>query len=470
MLIRRAIDWVRQRWSTEGGYRELAVLAVPLILMTCSWTIQQFINRVFLTWYSPDALAASTPAGILNFAFMSFFIGTAGYVETFVAQYFGAGRHERIGPAFWQGIYVAIIGGLVLLAAIPLARPIFRGAGHPPNIQVQEVIYFQILCLGAMPSLASTAMGAFFAGRGVVWPVMWVNILGSSVNVVLDYLLIFGHFGFPEWGIKGAGIATVASAVTQFVAYFILLSKPSNERQFRTLSGWRFDTELFKRLIRFGSPSGIQFLIDMSAFATLNLLVGRLGGLSMAATNIAFNINMLAFMPMLGAGFAVSILVGQYLGRNRPEVAQKAAWSGFQLTVVYVAIVAAAYVLVPGVFLAPYGAEANPHSFAPIHALAIVLLRFVAAYCLFDTMNIIFSSAIKGAGDTRFVMFMLAVMSTLGLVLPAFVAVVWLHGGIYTIWTIATIYYSLLGIAFFMRFLGGKWKNMRVIEMPPPQP
>lgn len=468
MFLRRVINAIRRRHYAEGGYRELAVLAVPLILTTASWSIEQFIDRIFLTWHSPEAVAAALPSGMLNFALMSFFMGTTMYVETFVAQYFGAGRHERIGPSFWQGIYVAILGGLVLLIAVPFAKPIFRAVGHPALVQQYEVTYFQILCFGAMPALASGAMSAFFSGRGSVWPVMWVNVLSTVVNIVLDYVLIFGKFGFPAWGIKGAAIATVLSGVASFLAYLVLLARPAYERQFRTLSGWRFDPKLFKRLLRFGLPNGSQFFLDMASFTAFILLVGRLGTDPLAATVIAFNINALVFMPMLGTGFAVSILVGQYLGRDRPDVAQRAAYSGFQVTFAYTLVFAAAYVLLPGLFLVPYGAEADPATFPAIRAIAVALLRFVAIYSLFDTMNIIFSSAIKGAGDTRFVMLIMIVLAVLALLIPCFIAIVMFHAGIYITWTIATIYYSLLGFAFFFRFLGGKWKKMRVIEAPSP--
>jgi len=468
LLLRNGIGAFRRRWTAEGGYGEFLVIAGPLILMTSSWSIQQFVNRIFLTWHSKEALDASTPAAILNMALMSFFMGTVTYAETFVAQYYGAKRYQRIGPSFWQGIYVAIIGGIVLLIAAPFAKPIFHFVGHAPAVQHNEVVFFQILCLGAMPALASMAMAGFFAGRGETWPVMWVNFLGMAVNIVLDYLLIFGKFGFPEWGIKGAGIATVSANVVEALVYMALLAKPSHERKYHTLSGWRFDAGLFGRLLRFGAPSGIQFFIDLGAFAVFLLFVGRLGEDPQAATNIAFSINTVAFMPMLGSGFAVSILVGQYLGRDRPGVAQKAAYSGFHLTFAYMAVIAALYVLAPQLFLAPFAANADPKTFPAIAALTVILLRFVAVYSIFDTMNIIFSSAIKGAGDTRFVMLMIIVLSTFALVIPTFVAVVLLHENLYVAWTIASIYFSLLGFAFLFRFLGGKWKRMRVIEPAPP--
>ncbi len=107
---------VKNRWQADYGYREVLRVAFPLILSTGSWSLQQFIDRMFLTWYSPEAIAASMPAGMVSWTLASLFMGTAAYVNTFVAQYYGARRMERIGPAVWWGIYVT--GFVVVVAAV----------------------------------------------------------------------------------------------------------------------------------------------------------------------------------------------------------------------------------------------------------------------------------------------------------------------------------------------------------------
>jgi MATE family multidrug resistance protein len=455
------------RWNGEGGYREVLALAIPLILSTGAWTVQLYVDRMFLSWYSAEAIAAAMPAGLLNYTLMSPFLGTAGYVETFVAQYYGAGSYHRIGPAVWQGVHVSVAGGLLMLCFFPLAGPIFDLVGHTAPVRHLEVAYFQILCLGGIPGIASSALGGFFAGMGRPWPVMWVTAVSTAVNLVLDYALIFGVGGFPELGIRGAAIATVISAVFSLVVFLALMIAGSNNRTFRTLSGWRPDKELFSRLLRFGVPSGMQFFLEMAGFTAFVLLVGRLGTVSLAATNIAFNINTLAFMPMIGAGIAVSVLVGQYLGKNRPDLAQKSTYSGFHLTFVYMTAVAAGYAFVPEIFVAPFAAKSDPKQFAEVYPLAVILLKFVALYSIFDTMNLIFASAVKGAGDTRFVMYMVVVLSGLILVGPTYLAVVVFGYGLMAPWVFATAYVIILGFAFYFRFLNGKWKTMRVIEGPP---
>jgi MATE family multidrug resistance protein len=422
---------------------------------------------MFLAWYSPEAIAGAMPAGVLNYTIMSLFIGTATYVSTFVAQYYGAGEEKRIGAAVRQGALISLMGGIVLLALIPPAGAMFDLIGHDPAVRAYEKVYFRILCFGGVPAIAAAAFSGFFSGRGSTLPVMWVNILATAVNLGLDYLLIFGNFGFPRWGVAGAAIATVASAVFSCSAFLILMLTPGNVRRFAFFRGGFIDLSLLGRMLRFGLPNGVQFFLDVAGFSIFILLVGRLGATELAATAIAFNINTLAFMPMIGLGIAVSILVGQRLGRNDSRSAERAVWSGFQLTFLYMGTVAFLYVAVPDLFLAPFFKGSGFPAGAGIHDTAVVLLRFVALYSLFDTMNIIFASAIKGAGDTRFVMYMILSFSVVVLAVPCWIALTVFHADVYILWGITTAYVCLLGVAFLLRFLGGKWKAMRVIETAP---
>jgi MATE family multidrug resistance protein len=461
---------LRNRWNSKGGYREVLVIAIPLILSTASWSVQHFVDRMFLSWYAPEAIAAAMPAGMVYFSIVSIFMGTAGYASTFVAQYYGAKRFDRIGPALWQGVYVSLAGGFALLCLIPFGESIFRLVGHDELVQHSEVVYFQIICLGGGPYIASYALSGFYSGRGRTWPVMWVNIFATAVNLILDYALIFGHWGFPEMGIKGAGIATVIAGIFSLLAFLALISTGAYNQTYHTIKGWRPERQLFVRLLRFGVPSGVQFFLEMVGFTVFVLLVGRLGTISLAATNIAFNINTLAFMPMIGCGIAISMLVGQYLGADKPDLAQTSAYSGFHLTFAYMTSIAAAYLLLPNIFVTPFALQADPQAFSEIYQYCIILLRFVAVYSIFDTMNIIFCSAIKGAGDTRFVMFMTVILSVFVLILPTYLAIVVFEYGLMISWLLATIYVIMLSVAFYFRFLNGKWKTMRVIEHTPQPP
>lgn len=461
------LERFRSRWRSPAGYRQLLSMAIPLILSMGAVSIQHFVDRMFLTWYSPVAIAATLPAGILNFTIISLFLGTAGYVNAFVAQYYGAGKLGKIGPCVWQGIYVALAGGAVLLMIAPASGAIFRFVGHSLEVQEAETVYFRILCYGGFFPIASGAMAGFFSGRGQNWPVMVINTAATLVNVILNYLLIFGNWGFPEMGVTGAALGTVISGAVAFLAYLAIMMWPAFDKLYNSISGWRLDRELFRRLLKFGLPSGVQFFVDMAGISAFLLIVGRIGTIELAATNIAFNVNTLAFMPMIGFGVAISVTVGQYIGEGKPKLAERAVYSGAHITFLYMTLIAAAYVAVPQVFVAAFAAKANPEEFGPVGDLVRILLRFVALYTIFDTLNIVFASAIKGAGDTRFVMIMIAVLSVGGLMIPSFLVLVVFQKGVYAAWIILSVYIIVLGVGFLFRFLTGKWKTMRIIEQSP---
>jgi MATE family multidrug resistance protein len=462
--MRRLVQKLTDRYPGESGYREVLILAIPLIFGSGAIAIQQFIDRMFLAWYSPEAIAATMPAGVVYFTVMSLFTGTANYVSTFVAQYWGAHQFDRIGSIIWQGMYVSLIAGLILLLLVPLARQFFFWVGHDPEVQLLETIYFQLLCLGAAPAVLSAALSGFYTGMGKTMPVMWVNFFGTSVNMLLNYLLIFGKWGLPAWGVFGAGIATVIATFITAVIFLIMVLWPENEKQYSTKSNWHFDPVLFLRLLRYALPNGIQFTIEHIGFSAFILLVGRLGTVELAATNIAFNINMLAFMPMIGFGTAISVLVGQKLGKNCPDLSEKSVYSGLHLTLLYFLVMALLYLFAPALFIWPFSAGAEPGSLAEIEKMVVILLRFIALYSLFDALSITFSSGVKGAGDTQFVMLIIIGFSLFGLTLPIYLALSIFKLGLYTAWTIITIYIALMGFIFMARFLGGKWKTMRVID------
>ncbi len=451
-------------WQQAGGYGETIRLAFPLILSTSAWSLQHFIDRMFLAWYSPAAIAASMPAGFLEFTIASLFIGTTSYISTFVAQYYGANQYEQIGKIIWQGLFFSLFAMVIILAWLPFAGLLFRLAGHAPEIQRLEQQYFVVLIAGGGFPIAAAALSSFFSGRGDVWTVMWVNVIATVVNIGLDYLLIFGKYGLPELGMRGAAVATVMSAVVSFALFMGLMLRAKFRRQYHTWSGRKFDAHMFRRLLYFGLPGGAHSFLDCLGFALFILLVGRYGAEALAATNIAFNINTLAFMPMFGFGIAVSVIVGQRLGENNPTLAERSTWSAAHLTFLYMLILSVLYVVVPGLFLHPFGKQATVVSFQPIYNYGVILLRFVALYSLFDAMNIVFSAAIKGAGDTRFVMFISVTLSWIVMVIPTFLATIIFHWSLFVSWSFATAYVVLLGLIFLVRFLQGKWKSMRVIE------
>ena len=449
--------------SHPGGSRELLKLALPLILSQSFMTVQVFVDTVLLSWHDPLEMAASFPAVMWYWLFFGVLQVTAGYTSTFVAQYTGAARPHRVGPAVWQGIHFAVVAGVLFLLVVPLAPFFISLGGHTPEIQRLETIYLKCLAFAALPMLVMGAVNGFFSGRGQTWTILAIEGFGTAVNVALALVLIFGRWGFPEMGIAGAGWATVAGSWAAALLALGLMLRKKYRAAFGTLAGWRPERELFRRLMTYGGPAGMQVFLDVLVFNFFTQLVGRLGDAALGATTLTIRLNMIAFLPMMGLGQAICILVGQRLGANRPDLAEKSVYTGLKWAFGYMCAVATVYVAVPTLLLAVFEGDKEPEKFAAIAALVPNLLLCVAVFSVADAINLSFAFALRGAGDTKYVTLLTFALAWPLMVIPTAVTV-YAGGSVYWCWVFATLHILAMSVCFWFRFRSGKWKAMRVIE------
>jgi MATE family multidrug resistance protein len=452
--------------SAGEGAGAVLRLAWPLVLSNSLWTLQIFIDRILLGHAGSESLAAGMASAVVFWTVLTLFQNIVNYATTFVAQYTGAGRDAEVGPVVWQAIYFAIAAGAVFAALAPLAGPLVSLGRHTPELQGLEATYLRCLCLAGLPTLLTSAACSFFAGRGQSRVVLAINAFGLAINAVTAYALIFGHWGFRARGIAGAGIATVVGSSASAVLGMALLMRPRHRMRCRTVAGWHFDRALLARLLRFGVPNGVFSALDALAFSFFLMFVGRLGEVELAATTVAFTLNLLCVLPMLGIGQAVEVLVGQHLGGDRPNTAARLTWVGLGLAAVFTGVIVLVYVLFPEPLAAMFRRKADAAAWEAILQRVPVLLRFVCLYALFDCVNVVVSFALRGAGDTRFVTRVALALPWPTMVLPTWA--VWYHGwDLYWAWAFASLYIMSLAIVFLVRFHQGKWRSMRVIAALP---
>lgn len=451
-----------------GGYRELIDLSLPLVLSSSFTTVQIFIDRLFISRVGKDATAAAMPAVAYFWTPMALLQFTVMYVTVFVAQYAGAGRPKRIGPVVWQAVYFGLVAGALFPLLIPVVNALIRLTEHGPFVKELESIYFAALTWAAAPMLMVAAANGFFAGRGESWSVLGVNAVGMAVNAALAYPLIALRADDPAGAMAGAGHAAAVGSLASAVLGLALLFRRKFRDEFDTLAGWRFDPALFRRLMRYGLPNGTQWCIEGLAFTTFILIVGNMGDAVAAATTVTFSLNLLTFLPVAGLGQGVEVLVGRRQGEGRPDLSAKSTWAGAVLATGWMGLVAAAYCLIPGALVWPFAREMEPREWEPVGLLVPVLLRFVAAYSLADGINIIVAYALRGAGDTRFVTLVAIGLSWPLMVVPTWY--VWKNGyGVELAWAAATAYIAAMAAVFILRFRGGKWRTMKVIETTVPE-
>jgi len=439
-------------------------VSLPLVVSMATTMILEVTDRIFLAHYSIDAIAAATPGGLTAFLFIAFFMGVGGYVNVFVAQYTGAGLDGRVGAAVWQGVYFSVFAGAVLASLYGVAVPLFDLVGHDEAIRRLEVGYFRILCLGGGFSVLAATLSCFFSGRGLTRPVMLVHLAGMLLNIPLNYALINGRWIFPEMGIAGAGLGTVVSWALIAALFAGLIFTRPHDRRYGVLANRRFETALFRRLLRFGVPGSLQFTMDLFAFTFFVLMVGRIGSVELAVTNIVLTINSLAFMPIMGFSMGTSTLVGQALGRGAPAAAAADVRVTLHLIYIYTCLTALFYLIWPEWTLSLFYARSlPPETPARMAEMGVVLLRFVAFYIFFDAQYMIYTGALRGAGDTRFIMWAIGGLSAATMILPIFIGVAFFDMGVYFAWGCVTVFIVSLFTAALLRFRHGKWRTMRVI-------
>ncbi len=444
---------------------EILKIAWPLIVANSFWNLQLTIDRIYLSNYSTESLAAALSVMGVFWVPMALLQQTAAYLMTFVAQYVGAKQEEKIGAAVWQSLYLSIGGGLLMLLLIPLSGPLFTWIGHSPNVRILETDYFVALCSSALPTALIGSASGFYTGLGRTQIIIWINCAGLVCNIILDYILIFGHFGFPAMGIAGAGYATsLSNWFAAFLGLWLLL-KNEHELRYRVRSLWRFNFALMTRFIRYGLPSGLQWSLEGLAFTVFLIFIGRMnnGDAGLAASSIVVTVMLLGILPALGVAQAVLVLVGRYLGEKKPNEAEKCVWSGLEVAGAYIFVMGLSFALFPGFYLSWFQNSNDPALWNQVSRIVPLLFLYVAVFTNFDNMNLVFSFALKGAGDTRFVSLVALTLPWPIMVWPTWQMKDWDHA-LFWAWGAASLFIVSQALVFHRRFAGGKWKEMSVIN------
>jgi len=431
---------------------------------------------MFLYAYSDRAAAGAMGAGTMFWAVTCLPVGVFGFTSTFVAQYVGVGRMDRAMRSVIQGIILATATGpfLFLLA---WQAPSFFAMFHNPELVEPESSYFRWVSVGAWATIVTAPLIGLFAGTNQTRLLLFCDFLVTILNALLDYVLIFGIWGFPRLGIIGAALATSISLIVKLILLLIAANrlswlKNSGKNSLGDMARiglfsepWRFDWAISSRLMRFGWPAGISTLAEAITFSVIMLVVGQLGEKAMAATTLALGVNMLAFIPMMGLGIAIGVLVGQSLTSGRLDLAKRTVRSGLVISMTYSGLFAILYGVFPEQVIAVYSVGTESIRFDEMKDIVIPILWFIAAYCIFDGIQIVFVGALKGAGDTSFVL--------IGHILSGFLTIgtgkllgdyFYGGGGLYWWWGVMTAWVIVMAIVFSIRYIQGGWQDKRVIE------
>ena len=427
-----------------GSVRELFALAAPLVLAHMSQSMMWVVDTYLMKWVGTDEQGAVGMSGVLFWTMTCLFAGTMTIISVLVAQGFGAGmpdlaRHVRTGLVLVvpMSIVLLILGafvgdGLVLVGISEKVRP------HAET-------YLSIRFYGAPLLLTSFVLSSFLRGVGDTMTPMIAALTANLFNLVAAVVLVFGLLGFPKMGVAGAAWATVAASALETIIYcaFYFWGTSARAHGSRTIA--LPGSKEFRQFLTLGLPVGLAWLIEHVAWAAFTAYAGRRPPEELAAHSVLFRVCGFCFMPTAAIGIAATILVGQYIGANRIDLARSSSIKAAALGVGHMLVVGVALVL----FGRPLMLLFNPDP--SVAAIGAGLAIIAALYQPFDGFAIVAQGILRGAKQT-----VVPTLIMLGSGFLLFIPLVWFLGeymnqGIRGAWTAAVVHLavvaSLLAVA-----------------------
>jgi MATE family multidrug resistance protein len=441
----------------KGGFREVWQLAYPVVITMASMSLMGVVDTFFMGFVGTPQQGAVGLGAVLSWTLMSFFNGTITATNTFVAQLYGAKKHQECGAVVWQAFYFALLSlGVVFLLIIPNIRPLVQAIGATGEVTGHACEYMQVRLAGSVFVFCNFCVVGFLRGIGDTKTPMKVTLFVNALNIGFTYLLVFGVLGLPALGVPGAALGTVISqGIASGIYLHLLLRKKTGDR-YATRRFYPPVGGLMKRWLKVGVPIGLWWILEMGGFTVFTMFVATLGEVQLAGHQIVRQLMHLSFLPGVALSVAALTLVGQYLGAKDPASAERSAKTSIKIGMLIMGSLSLLFVLLR--YPIAYAFNRDPQ----VQEVAANLFLFLLVFQILDALGTVSSGAIRGAGDTRWPMVVSLLLSWLFFVPSVFILGKLVGWGIYGAWTGATVYICILGLTMYGRFRAGKWKRMKI--------
>jgi len=443
-------------------FRNVVAMSIPVVVTTSSRAVMDLADYIMITRLElPEAQAAILPAQVLMWSYIIIGMGIASMVNTFAAQNLGRKDYAECGAYAWQGLYVALLFGVVAWLLQPLLPRLVAAIGHDPAVQEQELAYGRVILMTAFPTIAANALGWFFIGIHKPWTTMWSALEANVVNVAVTIVLVFGYLGFEPMGIAGAAWGTLVAVIFRTLRLGATMFLPSLQARFAVRSNWRPSWRRMRNLFRVGIPCGLQWCCDVVVWAVfVNVLIGKkFGMVHLIATNTAWQYLRISFLPIVGVGQALTALVGKSIGAGDTERAKRETRMSVALTSVYMGVLSLTY----GVFGARLIALFNDSP--EVVAIGAKIMICAAVFQLFDGLAINYTSALRGVGDTFVPAVFFMVSNWVVIVGGGWVMVTFFpHYGSVGPWIAASTLLVVAGIFLWWRWQSGVWMRINLFD------
>ncbi|MEL0277409.1 MAG: MATE family efflux transporter [Deltaproteobacteria bacterium] len=376
--------------------RVLLRIGLPVVISGVLNLSMQFVDTVMTGHAGPNELAAVASASALFHPIFCLGIGVMVALTPIVAQLEGADRIHQIGPNVRQGIWISMLLALLSMLLLPHLSNLLLWMDYESEVVSITDGYLEAIIWGLPAAYAFLAIRHSLDGLGITRPCMYLTLLGLGVNIIGNYTLIFGNFGFPRMGAVGAGWTTTIAHWVILIGALIYLQSSQRTGTIRFLS--RFDWPIWsywREILRIGIPSGLSFGAETFMFTVVALMMGKFGVTALAAHQISINVAGLTFMIPMGISAAITQRVGNAVGQQNWEEVRFRGWLGVGVCVGIMSLTASIFILFPESIIGLYTSD------NAVTDLAISILWMAALFQLSDGLQVSSMSALRGLKDTR---------------------------------------------------------------------
>ncbi|MBR2264842.1 MAG: MATE family efflux transporter [Firmicutes bacterium] len=443
--------------TNREAYRTELKIATPSM---CEMIFLSLIGMMDTLMVSTLGTYAISSVGLTNqprMILLAIFFALNVGVTAVVARRKGEGRQEEARMALRQAmVMISLIAILIMILYVFVSKPLMRLAGAKADTLGPSTDYFRIICLGLLCNALTMAICAALRGVGDTKITMKVNITANIVNVIFNYLLIGGHFGFPRLEVRGAAIATVIGQAVGMVMALRAVFRKDSYFALRLRDSWRLSKDVTGTIIKVGSNAVIEQIAMRVGFFITSRLIADLGTVDFAVNQICGQITTFSFTFADGTGTATASLVGQNLGRKRPDLSMMSGRIGQRL----VLVISALLIIIFLVFRYPL---------IGLFSSDPVILEKGAACCIvmaiiipFQMLQIVVSGSLRGAGDTRFVANTMLLCVMVIRPVMTYLCVYVFGFGVIGAWTAMLVDQCFRLTLVMRRFSSGRWATIRV--------
>lgn len=446
--------------SDHSLRKRLWELAWPAILANISSTLVNLVDMIMVGQLGSLAIASVGLGGQFSWFMMPLMFAISTGTLALVARFIGAKDFEKADLVLEQSVYLAFLMSIpVMLVGVFLGDDALRLMGASEGVIKLGYSYIKIFFLFYPVNFIAFSAFAALRGAGDTKTPMKLSILTNILNVILNYLLIFGKFGFPRLEVRGAALASGLSIVIAFLVGMFLFLRGSLILKFKPT--FKFDFEMVKRILRIGVPATVErFIFSFYNFIYISI-VTRFGTIALAAHQVGLRVESIAYMPAFGFNVATSALVGQSLGEGDPEKAEKVVYEALKMVSVFMGIMGLILILFPKYLAMPFITKSDPN-YVEVIRLAVIYLIIVGISEVPLGWIFVLGGALRGAGDTKSPLYVTAISKLLFRIVPSYVLGFILGFGVIGAWIAMTLETFTSAIMFWWIFKKGKWKEIRV--------